>query len=125
MGLVGFEPTYWEDQYEQFVEPGRFYRPLPLQSRYKIANIDFRIILQRESIYQIDLNTNAAVDNISFHCSKNKFSFSGGRGTRTPNPFYRALVFKTSRLPIITYLQITYFIFNALEIERLRNLRLP
>lgn len=33
VGLVGFEPTYWEDQYELFVEPGRFYRPLPLQSR--------------------------------------------------------------------------------------------
>ena len=27
---VGFEPTYREDQYELFVEAGRFYRPVPL-----------------------------------------------------------------------------------------------
>ena len=27
---VGFEPTYREDQYELFVNAGRFYRPVPL-----------------------------------------------------------------------------------------------
>ena len=30
--VVGLEPTYREDQYELFVEAGRFYRPLPLHS---------------------------------------------------------------------------------------------
>lgn len=30
---VGFEPTYREDQYEQFVNAGRFYRPVPLLRR--------------------------------------------------------------------------------------------
>ena len=28
--VVGFEPTYRRDQYEQFVKADRFYRPLPL-----------------------------------------------------------------------------------------------
>ena len=32
--VVGLEPTYREDQYELFVEAGRFYRPLPLHSQF-------------------------------------------------------------------------------------------
>ena len=34
MRVVGLEPTYREDQYELFVEAGRFYRPLPLHSQF-------------------------------------------------------------------------------------------
>lgn len=30
---VGFEPTYRKDQYELFVNAGRFYRPVPLLRR--------------------------------------------------------------------------------------------
>ena len=48
-----------------------------------------------------------------FHrfCKLMKYLYSalmicGGRGTRTPKPFYRPTVFKTARLPIITYLQV-------------------
>ena len=37
MGVVGLEPTYREDQYELFVEAGRFYRPLPLHSQINLS----------------------------------------------------------------------------------------
>ena len=52
--VVGLEPTYREDQYELFVEAGRFYRPLPLHSQ--LFEPVFRIEL-KSSGYKTEIIT--------------------------------------------------------------------